>query len=166
MAAKKSDAVTMRVRVADSELEITGPKDFAEKKISEFLAAVTKQIGPISALDRKGSVSQTIGTATGQRKEISTAQFFKKVKPQTDIDRVLAAGYYLETYRNMDNFTAGEIRETIRNEAKTQPPGNTNNLINANIKKGYMMSAGDKEGKKAFVLTSDGEDAINTLLAE
>jgi hypothetical protein len=33
----KKDSVTMRVRVGDSELEITGPADFVERKIAEFL---------------------------------------------------------------------------------------------------------------------------------
>jgi hypothetical protein len=30
-------SVTMRVRIGDSEMEITGPVDFVEKKIAEFL---------------------------------------------------------------------------------------------------------------------------------
>jgi len=95
---------------------------------------------------------------------MSAAQFFKKVNPRTGVDRVLAAGYYLEIFLGMENFTSAEIRDTIHKEAKTQPPKNPNDLINSNIKKGYMMSAGDKDGKMAFVLTSDGEDTIKVLL--
>ena len=33
---KKSKNVTMRIRVGESELEVTGPSSFVEKKIAEF----------------------------------------------------------------------------------------------------------------------------------
>jgi hypothetical protein len=94
---------------------------------------------------------------------MSVAQFFKKISPKTDIDRVLAAGFFLEKFKNQDGFTASEISDTVRG-AKIPPPSNTNDSINKNIKKGYMMPSGDKEGKMAFVLTSDGEETIVELL--
>jgi predicted metal-dependent hydrolase len=37
MAKESKSAVTMRVRVGDSELEVSGPKEFVEEKIDEFL---------------------------------------------------------------------------------------------------------------------------------
>ena len=37
MAKQKDFSVTMRVRVGDKEIEITGPNDYVEKKIGEFL---------------------------------------------------------------------------------------------------------------------------------
>jgi predicted metal-dependent hydrolase len=37
MANRTCEAVTMRVRVGDREIEVTGPSDFVEKKIAEFL---------------------------------------------------------------------------------------------------------------------------------
>ena len=36
--ANKVFSVTMRVRVGEKEIEITGPSDYVEKKIAEFLA--------------------------------------------------------------------------------------------------------------------------------
>ncbi len=35
-------AVTMRVRVGDSEIEVTGPANYVEKKIAEFTQAPTE----------------------------------------------------------------------------------------------------------------------------
>ncbi len=163
MAKKKNDNVTMRVRIGETELEVSGPSNFVEKKITEFIK-LNKQKSLATTAPSQTTVRQTGEKLTESTKKMSAAQFFKKVNPRTGVDRVLAAGYYLEIFLGMENFTSAEIRDTIHKEAKTQPPKNPNDLINSNIKKGYMMSAGDKDGKMAFVLTSDGEDTIKVLL--
>jgi hypothetical protein len=163
MAEKKPQNVTMRVRIGESEIEVTGPSKFVEKKIAEFLEKQKQAPVSASASSTKGIMPSTPGTAKTLAKEMSVAQFFKKISPKTDIDRVLAAGFFLEKFKNQDGFTASEISDTVRG-AKIPPPSNTNDSINKNIKKGYMMPSGDKEGKMAFVLTSDGEETIVELL--
>lgn len=94
---------------------------------------------------------------------MSPAQLLNKLKPKTDVDRVLAAGFYLEKHSRQENFTANEIAILLRN-AKRPPPKNPNDAVNQNIRKGLMMPAGDREGIMAFVLTSDGETEINERL--
>jgi len=160
---KEKPNVTMRVRIGESEIEVTGPSDFVEKKTAEFLEKQKQApVFPSKGPAKVGMQTTTEATQT-LAKGISVAQFFRKTSPKTDVDRVLSAGYFLEKVRNQDNFTASEISDTVRG-AKIPPPRNTNDAINKNIKKGYMMSSGDKEGKMAFVLTSDGEDTIAELL--
>ena len=163
MAEQKSANVTMRVRIGESEIEVTGPSDFVEKKIAEFLEK--QKHAPVlpSASSAKGGTPQITESMQTFGKVMSIAQFFRKVSPKTDYDRVLAAGYFLEKFKNQDSFTTSEVKDTIRG-AKTPPPSNTSDSINMNIKKGYILPSGDKEGKMAFVLTSDGEDAIAQLL--
>lgn len=162
MAKKKIADVTIRVRIGDSEIEVTGPSDFVEKKIAEFLEKQSS--GFKIAGSGKISIPKTNETQQIFDLKMSVAQFFKKTSAKSDIDRVLAAGYFLEKFKNQDNFTASEISGTIR-DAKIRPPSNTHDVINKNIKKGYMMPSGDKEGKMAFVLTSDGEESISQLLS-
>ncbi len=165
MSKNKKETVTMRIRIGESELEVTGQIDFVEKKIEEFIKA-NKQAHIPGSTPSQPTIRPARGRSTAVGKQISAAQFFRKVAPKTDIDRTLAAGYYLEIFQGVDNFTSTEIRDTIRKEAKTPPPKNTNDAINKNIKKGFMMSAGDKDGKMAFVLTSDGEDAVKEMLQD
>lgn len=162
MSEEKPTNVTMRVRIGESEIEVTGPSDYVEKKVAEFLEK-QKQISAPSGVVSPKSTTLPTTHMPASTKAISEAQFFRKASLKSDIDRVLAAGYFLEKFKSQDNFTASEVSETIRN-AKTPPPKNTNDLVNANIRKGHMMPSGDKEGKKAFVLTSDGEEAITELL--
>jgi len=162
MAKKTISNVTMRIRVGDSELEVSGPQNFVEAQIADFLEKQKKIVKGESGKSLTRQIP--IGTSAG-RKKLAVAQFFRKLATQTDVDRTLAAGYYLERYENLENFTALEIREKIRN-AKINPPKNTNHTIDLNIKKGFIMLAGDKDGRRAFVLTSDGEDAISEMLKE
>ena len=163
MTVKKKETVTMRIRIGESELEVAGPSDFVEKKITEFIQVNKQKPLPTSASVQPTARPVRDKTTIGG-KRMSAAQFFKKVNPRTDIDRTLAAGYYLEIFQGMDNFTSAEMRDTIRKQAKTPPPKNPSDAINKNIKKGFIMSAGDKDGKMAFVLTSDGEEAVNEML--
>lgn len=162
MSEEKPTNVTMRVRVGESEIEVTGPSGYVEKKVAEFLEK-QKQISAPSGVVSLKSTMLPSTHMPASTKVMSVAQFFKKVSPKSDVERVLAAGYFLEKFKNQDNFTASEVSETIR-DAKIPPPKNANDSINQNIKKGHIMPSGDKEGKKAFVLTSDGEEAITELL--
>jgi hypothetical protein len=158
MAKTDPTSVTIRVRVGDSEIEVTGPKDYVEKKVDEFLKSPPKGIQQPSTHPS----SQALSTTEPAGKKISPAQFFKKCNPKTDVDRVLVAGSYLEQIRNAQDFTAAEVRDLVK-DAKWPPPINVNDAINRNIKKGFLMSAGERENKRAFVLTSDGEDFVRDL---
>jgi len=163
MAEQDKEPVSMRVRLGNAELEVSGPREFVEKKISDFLKEQREiqahQGGPHAippgALGAQGSGAQAKG--------VSIAQFFKKASPKSDVDRALMAGYFLEKHVGADSFSTGEIVQTIR-RAKVKPPVNPSDSIAKNIKKGLMMSAGDKEGKRAFVLTTDGEEAVTGAL--
>ena len=68
----------------------------------------------------------------------------------------------MEKIKSQENFTAQEVRDVL-GQAKRPPPKNTNDAINGNIKKGLIMSAGDRDNKMAFVLTSDGEDLVQGM---
>src|SRR5215510_4916813 len=123
MAKENKSVVIMRVRVGDSELEVTGPKEFVEEKIEEFLKKSRQTVHPHST-PSADSVETTV-------RKMSLPQFFKKTSPQTDNDRVLLAAYFREKMQNAENSTAAEIRDIIR-DTKRPPPTNTNHAINQN----------------------------------
>lgn len=141
-------------------MEVTGPSDYVEKKIDEFLKRSP-------ALSLSQSVAHAVphgvtAPAAAAAKLMSPAQFFNSVNPKSDVDRVLVSAYYLEKYRQSQNATAAEIKELIR-EAKRPAPANASEAINQNIRKGFLMSGGDREGKIAFVVTSDGESQAEAM---
>ena len=157
MPKQKEFSITMRVRVGDKEIEITGPNEYVEKKVAEFL----KQ--PPSSDSLPPTPPQAKGQVMHHSKGLSPAQFFKAANPKTDNDRVLVATYFLEKHRNAQNATAGEIRGLIA-EAKRLPPRNTNDAVNQNIRKGLLMTAGDRENIMTVVLTSDGENEVEEMV--
>jgi hypothetical protein len=147
----------MRVRIGDAEVEVTGPTEFVKAEIKQFM-----QRSPLAHAQETGKTSPA-ATVPQQGKPKSPAQFFKMSSPRSDVERTLAGAYFLEKYRNVPNSSASEIRDVIK-EAKVPPPANVNDAINRNIRKGLMMSAGDRESKMVFVLTSDGEGAVEQMV--
>jgi hypothetical protein len=126
-----------------------------EEKVTEFVTAQSgKRENAPNAVPSAEAPSMREGYKTS-----TLAQLLKKVSVKSDEERVLVAGYYLETVRGLQNFTAAEIKEAIRG-AKVNPPNNPSDVIAKNIKKGLMMQAGDKEGRMAYVLTTDGVESV------
>jgi len=156
MASAQDQPVTMRIRLGDSEIEVTGPPDFVDKRIKDFLKSPPK---PEQELLQSAGVPKHGAAPKEPGKRRSPAQFFKMVGAKTDRDRTLAAAYYLEHFRGQENFTAAEIKGLIK-EARNTPPKNVSDCINGNIQKGLIMGAGERDKRKAFVLTSDGDDFV------
>ena len=162
MTSVKPNFVTMRVRVGEAELEVTGPQRFVENKIAEFL----KEHRDLSAKSpAKQHVKGDPSPLPQVKKRTSIAQFFRSISPKSAVDKALAVGYYLEKVDELESFTAAEIRDKIK-QAKEPPPKNPSDVVNQNIKKGHMMAAGDKGGKMAFVLTTDGERQVEKMISQ
>lgn len=160
MAKAETARVTVRLRIGESEIEITGSQKYVDKKIAEFIKQPPTQAVKLMSDDAPPQTKASQAT-----KQLSVAQFFKKVSPKSAVDQVLSAGFYLETHQAQENFTASEVSVVIKN-AKIRPPKNPNDAINNNIKKGLIMSAGNRDSKIAFVLTSDGEEEIRDRLGQ
>lgn len=163
MPSEQEKPVTMRIRVGDSEIEVTGPPDFVDRRIKDFLKNPPKP--------QQGAQASSVGKHTARQapadseKRMSPAQFFRKMGARTDRDKTLAAAYYLEHSRDQENFTAAEVKGLIQ-EARNNPPKNVSDCINGNIQKGLIMGAGERDNRKAFVLTSDGDDYVQDKFAE
>ncbi|MEX2013961.1 MAG: hypothetical protein WD896_01245 [Parcubacteria group bacterium] len=94
-------------------------------------------------------------------KKISAREFLK-TKPAADkvTGKALALGYYLEHVEGMTSFNVGDLESVFR-AAKEPLPKNMNDIVNNNIGKGFMDEAKErKDSKKAWYLTSTGEDFI------
>jgi predicted metal-dependent hydrolase len=155
--ATETPTITIRVRVGDAEFEITGPLEVARAEVQEFMKRQPTVAEPTKGIPQASPPQPTL-------KAKSPAEFFKKSNPKTDVDRTLAAAYFLEKFRNVQDASAAEIRDVIK-EAKRPPPTNINDSVNGNIRKGLMMTAGERENKIVFVLTSDGEAAVEQMVA-
>lgn len=90
-------------------------------------------------------------------KHISVKEFLLSKKPNGDVQKTLAMGYYLEKYQNYTCFNGKDIESGFR-AAKEPPPENINDKINQNIRKGQIMNSEEKkDGHASWVLTHTGE---------
>ncbi len=98
------------------------------------------------------------------KKQISIKEFILTKKPKNDVEKTLVIGYYLENFRGMSSFNAKDLEDGFR-EAKEKPPKNINDMVNKNIKKGFMMETKERKDKlKAWTLTSTGERFVENGL--
>lgn len=95
------------------------------------------------------------------KKRISTKEFILSKKPRNDVQRTLAIGYYLEKYEGFSTFNVRDLEKGF-GATKEPIPGNINDKVNLNIKKGHMMETDEKKDNlKAWVLTNSGEKYVD-----
>mgnify|MGYP000250469921 CR=1 FL=1 len=100
------------------------------------------------------------------KKKISIREFILQKKPKTATQKVLVIGYYLEHFEKMECFTVKDVENGLR-QAKEYAGKNISDLINKNIKKGYVMECKEKNGRlKTFTLTNSGEKFVENELGK
>src|SRR5208337_4273512 len=114
----------------------------------------------------KTSLTEPPGTASVQvetgGKKTSAAEFVKKSTAKNQIDRALVLGYFLEKIEGLSGFTSTELANLGR-ETKN-PFTNASDAVAKLAGRGLMMSAGDKEGQRAYALTASGEAYVEALI--
>src|SRR5438477_9570542 len=102
MATKKDAVVTMRVKIGEAELEVTGPTGFVEEKIEKFVATHHSSAAASPAKSMASTGTQPPGHTS--KKQGSLAQLFKKLSVKSDVERALIAGYFLENSQGAESF--------------------------------------------------------------
>ena len=150
--------VTVRLTIGTFSVEVTGDQGYVDKKFEELVSRFLSSRRPAtSETATTTSVPQEIGG-----KKRSAAEFLKKTTAKNQTDRALALGYYLEKVEGFSGFTSSEIAQ-LGKETK-QPFANASDSVAKLTGRGLMMSAGDKEGQRAYALTASGEAYVEALL--
>jgi len=99
----------------------------------------------------------TGSAATSRVKKSSAKEFLMTKEAKTDTQKVLVLGYFIEHVQGMEAFNVSDLGAVFY-AAKEKPPTNTNDAVNKNIKRGFLMEVAEKKGgMKAWCLTSTGE---------
>ncbi len=134
----------------DIELnELKGKLENHEKRIQKLESLLEKNVPKIEKKD-------------------SIKEFIISKNPKDYVQKTLVIGYYLEKYLNMDYFNSNDILKGFK-DAKEKAPSKKKiyDKISPNIKKGYLMEAGELKGnKKAWMLTNSGERYVENNLQE
>ena len=126
--------------------------------IKKQLADHEKRISEIEGLSQKKPALIT--------KKISVKEFILSKKPESEIQKTLATGFYLEKFEGLSSFNVKDLEDWYR-AAKEPLPKNMNDTVNKNISRGHIMDAKEKkDNKKAWVLTNSGEVFVESGFQE
>jgi hypothetical protein len=126
------------------------------KQIAETLRSLEKRV---TELERRLS-TRTAQPARKDNKDLSVKEFMILRTPTNDVEKTLAIGYYLERYQGASLFNVDDFARGFQ-LAKEPTPGNINDKVNMNIKKGHMTEAREKKNmKKAWIVTIRGEQFV------
>jgi hypothetical protein len=151
--------VTLKIQVGHVSVEVTGEPDYAEKKVEELLEKYTGfKIG-----EQKVAHSAQSHAPQKIEKGLAPNEFIRKIAPKTQVDRGLALSYYLEQYSSLDSFTTAELADLCK-KAKQPAFTNISDVVGQLVSRGLLMGSGDKDGKRAYSLTTSGEEQVEALL--
>jgi hypothetical protein len=104
-------------------------------------------------------------TDTMKPKPLTASEFFSRLRPTQDVDKVLSAAYFVDVYRNKAEFSAEELRQTLL-EAKISPPKNVSLGVLRNAQRG-LIAQKEKQGKKiTWLITQTGLEKVQTMTGE
>jgi hypothetical protein len=152
--------VTLKLTIGTFSAEVSGPAKYAEKKLEDLIAKYLSTSVKSGASDSSSSTSSLLQPSSGKKKR-SPSEILKRAGNQTD--RALLLGYYVEKVDAQPSFTTTELR-ALGTQAKYSFT-NISDSVGSLVGRGLMMSAGEREGHRAYTLTATGEEYAESLLS-
>jgi hypothetical protein len=152
--------VTLRLSIGNFSVEVSGPTKYAEKKLEDLIAKYLSSSVKSGASDSSSSNVSALKPSSGKKKP-APSEILKRAGNQTD--RALLLGYYMEKVDSEPSFTTSELRD-LGKQAKHSFT-NISDSVAGLVGRGLMMSAGEKDGHRAYTLTATGEDYAESLLS-
>ncbi|MBI5765181.1 MAG: hypothetical protein HZA51_16830 [Planctomycetes bacterium] len=149
----------IKVRVGDSEIELEGDAKFIESQLTKFYQKIGTQ-QPNDSLRTSiatDSVQSRVKAAT-PTKEMSPAEFLRRVAPRGGTEQLLALAHFLEQNRDAKDFSQQEVR-TLCGEAKLKNLHGQYFVLA--VQQGLLRST----AKSRYALTLTGEDAVSKMIA-
>ncbi len=160
---------SIRVRKGDWEIEVSAPdKSFVLDEANRLM----KQFGNgnVTSSSSKNTIleGEVIHLNESNLPRVSKPQtlneFYRQFKLQTNLDKILAFGYWCEVRQGQPHFTAEDILARYK-EAKMPPPANIRRDIGSVVSRGHFMEARRSEdGALSYELTSTGIDEVESKL--
>jgi len=137
----------IRYRKGDFEIELQGDKEWVEQKFQEFI-------------ESKAVTAAAVGT---KKLAGSLVEFLKnKGNPKKHMDRAIIFSYWLFHKEGMQAYNISDIAKCY-DEARITTPKNLTDIMNKLEEKGYLKPAGEKDNKKAWVITQSGEEYVDQM---
>lgn len=108
----------------------------------------------VTMLETKLTTEPSMSVAS---KQIAPKEFLLSKKPDSDVEKTVFLGYYLEKYKQYGSFNKKDIEIAYR-LAKESLPQNISDKISKAITRGFFTKAQEnKDGMAAWCVTTTGE---------
>jgi len=152
--------VTLRLSIGNFSVEVSGPTKYAEKKLEELIAKYLSSSIKSGTSDSSSSNVSALKPSSGKKKP-APSEILKRAGNQTD--RALLLGYYMEKVDSEPSFTTSELRDLGKQSKYSFT--NISDSVAGLVGRGLMMSAGEKDGHRAYTLTATGEEYAESLIS-
>lgn len=133
-----------------------------EVTLQVLLARIEQLEGRVTLLERGVPAITTAPNA--MTKKLAAKEFLMGKHVSSELQRVVALGFYLERYQGLTSFNVSDLVDVFRLARETIPK-NMNDAVNKNIARGFLMEAAEKkDSKKAWQLTATGERYVESEL--
>jgi hypothetical protein len=146
--------------------DIERAKEFSERfSDSRELVMAAALTAILIGNSRRTGVVPLTSPATGA-KPVTGVELFAKLKPGSDAEKALGAGFLLSVHQGLTEFTSEHLKNALK-QAKVGLPENVSQAMITNAKRGLMEELGKKlEGRKCWSLTQTGVQHVDSLLKE
>lgn len=152
----------IKLKRGDYEFEVQGDKAWVEGKFEELV----KDIPPIAPLTST-SGSQPPAPTTGAGTLPGTIVEFIKAKgnPSKHTDTAVLFAYWLFKKENMTSYNIEDINNCY-DQTRIPKPANISDMMNQIQSQGFVATVKEeKDGKKAWVITTTGETYVEQMKA-
>lgn len=182
--------IRVKFEIGDIKFEAEGTADLVERERSIFnntllpaaIEAIVRTRGVVQNTQYMGSLEastqptvvahantlalpeQTGKASTEDFSRIGLASFVKSKGANEHYDFIICAVYYNEKRNGISSFSSATIKD-LYSDAKKPLPGNLSMSLSELVKKGLIMEDPTSKGSnpKVYVLTADGEEAVNKM---
>lgn len=145
---------SIRLKIGENELEISGSEKFIEKQLNAFVSRLgISSSATAPAIKLVDSKSDHVPTTRKSGKHPSPAEYVREKRPKGGTEQLIVLGKYLEEFGGVQEFSMREIKE-VSGQAKIK--NIHSNYFSYAVKQGLMRNSG--RGK--YSLTLSGEDAV------
>ena len=136
-------------------------RDITEAVALEILATIMGDAPPSA---RSGAIQAEVPrTGAGSGRAQSVREYIDQSEPKRNVDRILAIAGYLEDVRDVDTFSADDVRRGFR-DAKEKVPGNYSRDFSWAVKNGWLSPDDDVPGE--YYVTETGRTALNSKFSD
>jgi hypothetical protein len=162
---------SIKVKIGDAEIEVSAPeKDFvldeSNRLIEQFKLVPIASHTTNQAVDLNGATAHSAMSETRTMKPETLAEFFKQFASlQTNLDKMLAIGYWCEIKQHQPHFTIEDIQAKYK-EIREPAPANITRDLNTLKSKGFLLPPEKSDDGVTYALSNSGIKEVESKMSQ